>query len=317
MSRRHCNLGNYPIQARFKIMGIAKADCTFLFYAKTLNVSFEKTLTLGRLRFYAEIEDISKCLAKYKNGAKRLDEVVFKDVYTEPFFEILGAKSIQSIDYSNYQGATLIHDLNTPLPVNMHNQFSCVIDSGTLEHIFNFPVAIRSCMEAVQVGGHFIGITPVNNQMGHGFYQFSPELYYRIFSEENGFKITRMLVTIPDMENNPWYEVADPAVVSSRVTVVNNQPLVLMFIAEKTSRKEIFLTPPQQSDYVTTWKNFNASKESSSSFSGSGMKNVYHKIVPDRIQLILRNIIGIFRKKEIVSDDLGIINPEYFKRVEI
>ncbi len=298
-------------------MGIAKADCTFLFYAKTLNVSFEKTFTLGHLRFYAEIEDIAKCLAKYKNGAKRLDEVVFKDVYTEPLFEILGASSVQSIDYSDYQGASIIHDLNTPIPAQLHDQFSCVIDSGTVEHIFNFPVAIKSCMEAVKVGGHFIGITPVNNLMGHGFYQFSPELFYRIFSEENGFKIIKMLVTIPAVENNPWYEVVDPKMVNSRVTVSNNQPLVLMYIALKTSRKDIFLTPPQQSDYVTTWKAFNASKETTSSLTGSGMKKVYHKVMPDRLQGILRNIIGIFRKKEIVSDDLGIINPEYFKKVTL
>jgi hypothetical protein len=28
--------------------------------------------------------------------------------------------------------------------------------------------------------------------MGHGFYQFGPELYYRAFSEENGFQVERL-----------------------------------------------------------------------------------------------------------------------------
>jgi hypothetical protein len=30
-------------------------------------------------------------------------------------------------------------------------------------------------------------VTPANNQMGHGFYQFSPELFFRVFSQENGY----------------------------------------------------------------------------------------------------------------------------------
>ena len=71
--------------------------------------------------------------------------------------------------------------------MHLKNKYTLVIDGGCLEHIFNFPVAIKNCMEMLQEGGHFIGITPANNLMGHGFYQFSPELYFRIFSKENGF----------------------------------------------------------------------------------------------------------------------------------
>ena len=37
------------------------------------------------------------------------------------------------------------------------------------------------------VGGSIFVNTPANNMMGHGFYQFSPELMYRIFAEANGF----------------------------------------------------------------------------------------------------------------------------------
>ena len=57
-----------------------------------------------------------------------------------------------------------------------------MIDSGSLEHVFNISQALRNCLEMVESGGHFISIGPANNAMGHGFYQFSPELYFRILS---------------------------------------------------------------------------------------------------------------------------------------
>ena len=54
--------------------------------------------------------------------------------------------------------------------------------------IFNFPVAIRNLMRMAKVGGQVFLTTPANNFCGHGFYQFSPELAYRIFALENGFE---------------------------------------------------------------------------------------------------------------------------------
>ena len=55
-----------------------------------------------------------------------------------------------------------------------------VIDGGLLEHVFDFPTAIRNCMRMVRQGGHLILNLPVNNFPGHGFYRFSPELVFRV-----------------------------------------------------------------------------------------------------------------------------------------
>ena len=78
--------------------------------------------------------------------------------------------------------------MNLPIGDDLKRKFSVVIDGGTLEHVFNFPVAIKNCMQMLDVGGHFFVHTMANNFMGHGFYQFSPELFYRVFSPENGFR---------------------------------------------------------------------------------------------------------------------------------
>src|SRR5438477_418150 len=79
------------------------------------------------------------------------------------------------------------HDMNEPIPDKFKETYTAVLDGGSLEHVFNFPVAIKNCMEMVKVGGHYLAITPANNFFGHGFYQFSPELYFTVLSKENGF----------------------------------------------------------------------------------------------------------------------------------
>ena len=84
-----------------------------------------------------------------------------------------------------------------------------MVDAGSLEHVFDVPTAIRNCMRMVAPGGYFLAITPANNTMGHGFYQFSPELFYRVLSDANGFTVERMLVT--GTSSTRWFEVADPA----------------------------------------------------------------------------------------------------------
>ena len=64
-----------------------------------------------------------------------------------------------------------------------------VVDGGTLEHVFDYPTALRNAMRMVRVGGHLILNAPVNNFPGHGFYQISPELFFRVLSPQFGFRV--------------------------------------------------------------------------------------------------------------------------------
>ncbi|MFM7176054.1 MAG: hypothetical protein ACKO0X_01375 [Bacteroidota bacterium] len=300
-------------------MGITKQDVTFLFHAKGKGVDFSSTAMLGRLVLYADKSDLEYCESKYKNTTKSISQVVFKDKYSEPFFEMLGANRVDSIDYSDYEQASIIHDLNKPMPDTMRQKFSCIVDGGTIEHVFNYPIAVKSCMDAIQVGGHFVGITPTNNQTGHGFYQFSPELIFRVFSEENGFEVVQMLVSadVTDGEEQEWYEVADPMKVKSRVMLVNNRPLTLRFIAKKVAQKEVFQTAPQQSDYATTWNRHEAVTTNDSSKSGGVLGLLVKKFVPYRLKVIARNLKNLATKEVIQSATLGNIDPSQFRKVDI
>lgn len=298
-------------------MAIGIEGCKLLFYSKKFGVSYTNTLTLGRLTLYVSREEIINTINTYNTNEKKITEVSFDDNYSEPLFKILGAETIDSMDFSSYENATILQDLNIPFPNELKNKYTAVVDAGTIEHVFNFPTAIKSCMQALQIGGHYIGVTPANNQMGHGFYQFSPELYYRVFSDANGFKVKKMLIQVDSEKNTQWYEVADPAIVNNRVMLTNNLPISLVIIAEKISDKNIFETIPQQIDYVNTWDAHTSITENKIQPNQSRIKFLYKKLMPKRIKIILRNIYNIIFVEKVKDEFIGEFNPKHFIKTEI
>src|SRR5216683_1840930 len=237
-------------------MGFDDATFQVLLTAREAGVSFSRVLTIGRQWLYVTEKEMCEMLARHRIfvSAKQAKEVLTEQKgYCEPLLKLLGADRIDSIDASSYEGASILHDMNQPLPDAYRNEFSVVIDGGCLEHVFDFPRALKNCMEAVATGGHFIGITPANNLMGHGFYQFSPELFFRVFTSANGFRIAKIILYEYPWKR-VWYEVADPAQVRRRVELTNRRPAYLIVWAQKTASLPILQQPPQQSDYLAVWQ---------------------------------------------------------------
>ena len=86
------------------------------------------------------------------------------------------------------------------------------------------------------------------NLSGHGFYQFSPELFFNLYQAKNGFELLGIWFA---MKADPghWWKVADPAAVRHRVTLRNAHEVYMLVLAKKLA--EIGpLPPPQQSDYA-------------------------------------------------------------------
>lgn len=238
-------------------MGIDVNAARFLMSAYEDGVCFDRTITLGRLNLYVDEQNCQTLQRQLNRVAPNRPAPLTPKGFVEPLFHALGATQLDSMDRSDFEGATVLHDLNFAIASDLHQKFDVVYDGGTLEHIFNFPTAIQNAMEMVKVGGHLLIQTPTNNWSGHGFYQFSPELYYRVLSEENGFRIKRMVVF--EWGVNRWYEVADPAKVRSRVYVVNGCRTSLMILAERLEVVPINQSIPQQSDYaLIKWKAENA-----------------------------------------------------------
>jgi SAM-dependent methyltransferase len=108
--------------------------------------------------------------------------------YADGFLKALGASSVDSVDIVTGERANIIHDLNTPLPQELHGKYDLIIDSGSLEHIFDIRTAIQCYADATKVGGTLFIDVPANNYLGHGLYQLGPEFFFRVLSPENGFE---------------------------------------------------------------------------------------------------------------------------------
>jgi hypothetical protein len=108
-------------------------------------------------------------------------------------------------------------------------------------------------MSLPALGGHVIITSPANNQMGHGFYQFSPDLFYRIFSEANGYQLNGLFL-VPTFSGGDWFKVKDPALVRERVGHNSAAGAVSLFaIAQRVNLVTPLSSKPQQSDYAAEW----------------------------------------------------------------
>jgi SAM-dependent methyltransferase len=114
----------------------------------------------------------------------RLAELECIDDHT--FFRMLGFSDVASVDISDYEGSEYIADLDQPFPSELHNRFDVVFDAGTLQHVFDIPEAMANMHRAVRVGGRvIIGMAASHNHVDHGFYMFSPTMFYDYFAANN------------------------------------------------------------------------------------------------------------------------------------
>lgn len=299
-------------------MGITRNCSKFLLFAKSKGASYTRPIMLGRQVLYVTYEEFLSQFNQFDIVPIPLVGTSFEK-YAEPLFKMLGAEMVESIDYSDFEGASVIADLNQPISDSCHEKYSVVFDGGTLEHVFNFPQAIKNCMNMLEVGGHFISITPANNQFGHGFYQFSPELFFSVFSDQHGF--TTEMIAVGAQNSNEeitdWYEIAEPKKVKKRITLTNSTPTFLMIIAKKIRSTNDVLLQPMQSDYELVWNVYDSIKKDEPLKNDHPLLHYYRKYAPSILKELIRKTIGKSSQSKIVDSDLGKLEASFFKKIEI
>jgi hypothetical protein len=284
-------------------MGLDVNSIQFLIEARLKGLQLGEVLTIGRQDlnvFPAKMVQLLETHGFPADAFRGEDPVL----YAEPCFVSMGARKVDSMDVSSFEQATVLHDLNRPIGAELRQRYDVVYDGGTLEHIFNVPTALKNCMEMVRVGGSFFCHTGTNNLCGHGFYQFSPELFFRAFSRENGYEVQRMVAHAVGPYGT-WYEVADPEEIRSRVELLTLFPVMLMLHAKRVADKPIFEQAPQQSDYTPRWEQ-------------SAGPNKY---APSRPPLS-RTLPGLARLMNVLKNGLGVYwrhslwNRKWFRPVK-
>jgi hypothetical protein len=225
-------------------MGIGIHECKFL-QKIAKKYEFKKTLTIGRQQIFFDGE---KCIDSNKK------------IYCEDFFlNNFKSSSVDSIDISDYEGANIVHDLNIPILNKHYYKYDTIYDGGALEHIFDIKTALFNISKMLNNNGNIIHIVPANNQCGHGFYQFSPELFFSFYSKNLGYSSCDVYLAV-EGNYKSIYQVIKPEN-GIRNSFKSVRPVHLIVVARKEMIDYQILNNNynlliQQSDYVYNWNNF-------------------------------------------------------------
>jgi hypothetical protein len=236
-------------------MGLNITSIRYHVYLKKKGVKFDRVALLGRQSFYGVTSNDLLAIAKENhldlNASTAQSIIEDENGYTEPFYAWLGAHQVDSFDASDYEGANHLWDMNEPLPMSFRENYDFVFDGGTLEHVFNFPAALREAMSLVAVQGHFLSAVPANSYLGHGLYQIGPDLASEVLSNRNGFEAIGVYL-VEDRLNPVFYEVTAPSPSRGRVLVSCAWPTNIYFCGRRVSDIPERLQVSQP-DYSLAW----------------------------------------------------------------
>jgi SAM-dependent methyltransferase len=178
-----------------------------------------------------------------------------KYISDETFLKAIGFTEVSSIDFSDFEQADILVDLNREIPLELHHRFDVIIDGGTLEHLFHLPQALKNLYSMLRPGGRIIHLNPAGNYIDHGFFTFSPTFFWDFYTA-NGYEVERaILARIPGDSAHGRWEISNyvPGSLDSVATGgLDDSKYQFFFIATKTDGATGDRIP-QQGYYRKTW----------------------------------------------------------------
>ena len=177
----------------------------------------KRLLTLGVQDCYFTFDQLSRFLTRHRiphralapgevlqtTGFRHVPEAAragYADfVHQKTLFRMLGFEpgNIVSLDFSGYEGADITHDLNEPVPGELHGRFDLVLDGGTIEHVLSLKDSLFNISRLCRVGGVVMHLSPVD-YINHGFFNVNADLF-RSYYRANGFEeLALKYVAIPN-----------------------------------------------------------------------------------------------------------------------
>lgn len=220
-------------------------------------------LMLGRQRWVGTRKGkaaqlLQDTIAAHLPGLSEADSQNADDPFAETFFERLGYDSVQSLDMSPFEGASIIQDLSAPLDPALIGQFDVIYDGGTCEHIFELPTAFRNVDRLLKEGGVLIGHSPCNNWINHAFYQINPEMVYGFWEKAMGYEVLQLILQplLPNFSDrvvtttNPNKTGVRPRL---KGKLPNNSPIMMCYAVRKPTKQTEATGRAYQTDYVEKW----------------------------------------------------------------
>jgi len=199
-------------------------------------------------------------------------------VHARTFFEMLGIKDYYDIDKYDRDAPQILHDLNTPIPIDLREKFNLIIDGGTMEHIFDVRQVMENIVSMCRTSGRIVHMTPTSNFMDHGFYSFSPCFFYDFYCV-NGFDdfVCYVFQINPDnlRDPSPFFEYHYG--MDLRPLIDPGRRILVFFAARKAREIERLVIPTQG---AFTLDAANAPEPVPTSRNGPGSVSLIERFVP-------------------------------------
>ncbi len=275
-------------------MGIARGCVKLMMREGKRERYFGRVLTAGRQDVFATADNLERWALEMdyvfapgwkkhlydKEGTKKKR----KNIIDEALFVALGFDELESMDYSNYEGCTIVHDLNKDVPIQYHDRYDLIFDGGTSEHIFDLPKVLENYNKMLKRGGRIIHAAPSSNHVDHGFYMFSPTLFSDYYSSNNWNIKDSLFIQYSRRSNKDLWNIYyyQPGCLD-RLSFggFDKGMYSIFFVAEKT-RESSFDADVQQGIYKRVWSNTQMSSKNKSFFQKMANR------LPSRIKEIIR-----------------------------
>jgi hypothetical protein len=190
-------------------MGVNHLDAAILFHNKHI-LRGKKILSFGNP--FGCSQSFKKYLSRVDNDS--LEEKP-RNIQARFLFEgILGATCLHILDISRDEGPDIIADLNHEINTEkLHRYYDIIFDFGTQEHVFNGEQFLKNVFYLLSKGGLYFFDLPANNQLEHGFRQYSPTYFYDLCSTNcSSLKICHLSIRASGilLDTLPLYSKLDP-----------------------------------------------------------------------------------------------------------
>lgn len=232
-------------------MGISKGAVTLLGMSLQQVNRAGRVITFGVQKVYTSYDDARQRFSRAGIAAAPIAHSGNGSLRQEVLFRMLGYDTVESLDYYAAEGPTHVHDLNHPVPEALRERFDLVYDGGTTEHCFSVPECLSNAVRLARNGGRIIHHLPLNNWVDHGFYQFSPGLFFD-FYEANGFDELSLWVHFMKGRKESFISF-DPRIDERLPYQLGGNANVLAFFSARKSRSADAIVFPVQGRYRRTF----------------------------------------------------------------
>jgi len=234
-------------------VGIGRAAIALLLEEAAARPFCGRLATLGRQTISATDQEVARQFARFGVSPAATAEGGRLD--DQGLFRMMGFASVESIDYSDFEGATHILDLNADeISPALVGRFDVVLDSGTIEHVFHVPNALKNVLTLAKEGGRVIFLSPSSNHVDHGFYMFSPTLFMD-YLVTNGLRIEKLyFIRYASSGRGPWkaYAYDRESWRKFEIGALDARPYMVFVVATRVPGSSIGRIP-QQSMYRERW----------------------------------------------------------------